>query len=203
MPHDSDGSSRLHAVVALFGQWTFYRVAVEVTSECLEILSDTYANWRSFSHALEQFSRPSNWLYLEFLTMACPVRVLVFKVHQWARRANMKGKLERIGALIVGAGIGAGVALLFAPKTGKQTRRDLRRSATRSLDRLEDLQGDIRKHMTDWVEEASAAVASGIQCGKESARQGGDRVIHVLENARKYMEEGKERVQRYVKSVAS
>jgi hypothetical protein len=57
--------------------------------------------------------------------------------------------------------------------------------------------------MTDWVEEASAAVASGIQCGKESARQGGDRVIHVLENARKYMEEGKERVQRYVQSVAS
>jgi gas vesicle protein len=135
--------------------------------------------------------------------MACPVRVLVFKVHQWARRVNMKGKLERIGALIVGAGIGAGVALLFAPKTGKQTRRDLRRSATRSLDRLEDLQGDLRKYMTDWVEEASAAVASGIQCGKDSARQGGDRVIHVLENARKYMEEGKERVQRYVQSVAS
>jgi len=115
----------------------------------------------------------------------------------------MKGKLERIGALIMGIGIGAGVALLFAPKTGKQTRRDLRRSATRSLDRLEDLQGDIRKFLTDRVEEASAAVASGIQCGKDSARQGGDRVMHVLENARKYMEEGKERVQRYVQSVAS
>ena len=38
--------------------------------------------------------------------------------------------------MLAGMGLGAGIALLFAPKTGRETRRDLSRIAQQSGDRV-------------------------------------------------------------------
>jgi gas vesicle protein len=110
--------------------------------------------------------------------------------------------LKAFGLFAAGAGIGAAAALLLAPRSGKQTRRRLRNSANLALNRIEDLQEDLRSRMTDWADEASEIIASGIARGKETAHEGGEQVAQALERVKVCMEDGKERVERYVRSVA-
>ena len=80
----------------------------------------------------------------------------------------MKSKLTALGIFAAGAGIGAGVALLYAPRTGSQTRKRLRKSANQALSRLEDMQEEVQAKMTGWADEASEMIASGVATGKES-----------------------------------
>jgi gas vesicle protein len=107
----------------------------------------------------------------------------------------MRNKLTGIGLFAAGAGIGAAIALLYAPRAGKHTRARLRNTANRAVDRLEEVRDDVRSHMSDWVDEASEAIASNIASGKETGER-------VLENVRERFQEGKERVEQYVRSVA-
>jgi len=61
------------------------------------------------------------------------------------------GTLKTLGILCLGAGIGAGVALLYAPQSGRRTRRDLRRFGARQFDRVCDLGEDITGYMEDHM----------------------------------------------------
>jgi gas vesicle protein len=45
---------------------------------------------------------------------------------------------ERIMWLMIGAGVGAGIALLYAPKTGRDTRRLIRRKADDAREALSE-----------------------------------------------------------------
>ena len=76
-------------------------------------------------------------------------------------------KLATLGIFAAGAGIGAGVALLYAPRNGKQTRRRLRKSANQALHRLEDMQEEVQTKVTDWADVASERIAAGVASGKE------------------------------------
>jgi gas vesicle protein len=111
-------------------------------------------------------------------------------------------KIAAVGIFAAGAGIGAAAALLFAPRTGKQTRRRILNSANEALNRAEDFREDLRNRMTEWADEASGAIASGLSCGKTAAREGGEHVTQALERVKEAMEDGKQRVERYVRSVA-
>ena len=44
-----------------------------------------------------------------------------------------------LGKFIIGAGIGAGIALLFAPKKGEELRQDLLAKASELLDKLKEV----------------------------------------------------------------
>ena len=44
-----------------------------------------------------------------------------------------------LGKFIIGAGIGAGIALLFAPKKGEELRKDLLAKASELLDKLKEV----------------------------------------------------------------
>ncbi|MDX1495613.1 MAG: YtxH domain-containing protein [Longimicrobiales bacterium] len=62
-----------------------------------------------------------------------------------------------VSGLILGAIIGAGVAMLTAPQPGRKTRKRIKKSAKRlrgtATDRLDDLAGEIK----DKVDEAVVA----------------------------------------------
>ena len=58
-------------------------------------------------------------------------------------------KTQVAGFLLAGAGIGAVVALLFAPKAGVQVRKDIRKISRKTLGQLDDLQADIRDQISD------------------------------------------------------
>lgn len=47
--------------------------------------------------------------------------------------------------LVIGAALGAGLALLFAPQSGRETRRELRRGARRVRDLAEEAVGELKE----------------------------------------------------------
>ena len=112
-------------------------------------------------------------------------------------------KLTGLGLFTAGVGIGAAAALLFAPRAGKHTRRRLRNSANRTLNRLEEVRDDVRACMSELVDETSEVIAAGITSGKETAKEGSEHVLHTLDKVRERMEEGRARVEEYIRSVAS
>ena len=111
-------------------------------------------------------------------------------------------KTKGVALFIAGAGLGAGLGLLFAPRSGKHTRARIANTANRTKHRLEDVRDDLRTHLSEWVEDASEAIASNVAAGKATVAQGGERVREVLDYARERMDEGKERVEHYLRSVA-
>jgi gas vesicle protein len=70
----------------------------------------------------------------------------------------MANKLTVAGILALGAGLGAGVALLYAPRAGKHTRQRIRKSANRALDHVRD---DLQNRVSEWTDEAKDALQHG------------------------------------------
>jgi gas vesicle protein len=62
---------------------------------------------------------------------------------------------ERVGWLLIGAGIGAGIALLYAPVSGEETRKLIRRKAEGARDTIAEAGEQVR----DRVVEAGESVA--------------------------------------------
>ena len=75
-----------------------------------------------------------------------------------------------VGAFLIGAAIGAGVALLFAPRTGVETRMELQRGARRVRDRAEDAVDEATDRLSESYETARRRVESRL----DSARQAVD-----------------------------
>ena len=66
---------------------------------------------------------------------------------------------------IVGAFLGAGVALLFAPQSGRKTRRDIGRFADKARNRVEAVQIELRHAIDDIVEDAAERIEEGLNRG--------------------------------------
>lgn len=76
---------------------------------------------------------------------------------QIERRHDTDGGGEtgaRIAYLLVGAGIGAVVALLFAPKSGHELRGDIADATRKSIDRTREAATQIGERATDYYEGA-------------------------------------------------
>src|SRR6202795_2980866 len=72
------------------------------------------------------------------------------------KMADEKG--EKFLWLLAGLGLGAGVALLFAPKSGRDTRRYLARMAEESRDRLAESGQDVLDKSKQVFERGKAVV---------------------------------------------
>jgi gas vesicle protein len=68
------------------------------------------------------------------------------------------GAGSNIALLLLGAAIGAGVALLFAPQSGEDTRAQLRRSARRMKRKAHDLAETGRDMVDDLQRQGRTAV---------------------------------------------
>lgn len=88
-------------------------------------------------------------------------------------------KTEAVGFFITGAAVGAAVGLIFAPKSGAQTRKDIRRFSKKAANRLDDLQSDVREQLTEGYEQ----------------------VMEVFDNVKDYVEDGKNKLQRLMRTA--
>jgi gas vesicle protein len=88
-------------------------------------------------------------------------------------------KTEAIGFFIAGAAVGAAIGLAFAPKSGAQVRKDIRRFSKKAVDRLDDLQGDVREQISEGYEQ----------------------VLEVLGNVKDYVEDGKNKLQKAIRTA--
>lgn len=78
------------------------------------------------------------------------------------------------GSFLLGALIGAGMALLLAPQSGEETRRDIKRKAREVTDAAKDVAGDLGDTVVDRYAQAKRSVGSTI----DSARQAIDLKKH-------------------------
>ena len=77
-----------------------------------------------------------------------------------------------VGAFVLGALVGAGIALLFAPKSGAETQEDLKRQARKlrtaaeervreAQRQIEDRLGEVREGMQSRLDGVKDAVSTG------------------------------------------
>ena len=105
------------------------------------------------------------------------------------------------GFLLTGAMVGAAVALLYAPQSGARTTKDIKKFARKTVDRLDDLQGDIRDKVTDWVDDMTEVVKDGVVRGKKLGAEGYEQVLQGFDNAKKCVEDGKSRFEQLIKAA--
>ena len=84
---------------------------------------------------------------------------------------------EKLKYFIMGAGVGALLALLYAPKTGQQTRKLIAKKAEEGKDYLTSKGREVKEQAEDLVDKGKEFVskqkerlAEVIETGKEAAR---------------------------------
>ena len=102
---------------------------------------------------------------------------------------------------LTGTVVGASIALLYAPKTGAQTRRGILKYSKRTVGRLDDLQENIRDQITTWVDDIGCSVKDGLNVGKKFGTASYGQVMEVFDNAKKAVEDGKNHLQRVIKTA--
>jgi len=113
-------------------------------------------------------------------------------------------KKSGLGKFILGAGIGAGIALLFAPQEGSKTRKELKKKIDELIEKVksidpEDVKADIlqkveelRMEIEDLDKEKAIAIA------KEQAQKVGKKASELYDYAK---EKGTPVVEKAVKEV--
>ena len=108
---------------------------------------------------------------------------------------------QAAGFLFAGAFVGAAIALLYAPKSGVQTTKDIKKFARKTVDRLDDLQGEIRDQVADWVDDMTEIVKDGVDRGKKLGADGYEQVLQGFDNAKKCVEDGRTRIEQLIKTT--
>src|SRR5918911_4324594 len=75
----------------------------------------------------------------------------------------------RIAFLLVGAGIGAVVALLFAPKSGHELRGDIADATRKGIDRTREAANQLSERASDYYEGARDRASELYSAGRERA----------------------------------
>jgi gas vesicle protein len=89
-----------------------------------------------------------------------------------------------IGEFLVGALVGAGIALLFAPKSGVETRDDIKRGARKAQDRVRDVADGVKDQVVDTFEGARARVEEQLETARSAIAAKKDQVSRAMEAGR-------------------
>jgi gas vesicle protein len=89
-----------------------------------------------------------------------------------------------VGDFLLGALIGAGVALLFAPRSGRETRADITRRARAAQDRVRDVAGDVTDQVVDTFETARTRIEEQIETARSAIVTKKEQVSRAMEAGR-------------------
>lgn len=83
-----------------------------------------------------------------------------------------------VGSFLLGALLGAGVALLLAPRSGAETQQQIKEKAAKLRDAAEDRVRDVQRQLEERLESARAEVRervdqvrSAVESGRDAARE--------------------------------
>jgi gas vesicle protein len=95
---------------------------------------------------------------------------------------DRNGSLDRFMYLLIGASIGAGLALLFAPKAGRELRGDIAELSRKGMEKGRDAAHRVTERVSegvDTVRETAARqktqLSHAIDAGKQAYREERDR----------------------------
>jgi gas vesicle protein len=84
----------------------------------------------------------------------------------------------KVAYFVAGVGIGAAIALLFAPQTGEETRKQIAAKTQEGKDYVTSKGREIAKHAEELVEQGKelvtkqkARLAEVLESGKQAARE--------------------------------
>lgn len=83
-----------------------------------------------------------------------------------------RGGGSGLGSFVLGALIGAGVALLFAPKTGEETQEELKERARKLKASAEVRVREAQQHLEERLEAAREGVQSRVEGVKDAMEAG-------------------------------
>ncbi len=89
---------------------------------------------------------------------------------------------KNLSYLLIGGGIGATLALLFAPKSGSELREDISISANKGLELTKDSVGKLRKNASDYYETVSEKTGDYYEIAKDKANGVYNKVAAKAEN---------------------
>ncbi len=96
-----------------------------------------------------------------------------------------------IGTFLLGAAIGAGLALLFAPQSGAQTRADIRRRARQAKDSAARVAGDVTDQVTDTFQDARRRVEEQLDHARDAIHAKRDQVLDAMDAGRAAADEAR------------
>lgn len=98
------------------------------------------------------------------------------------------------GSFIMGALIGAGVALLFAPRTGRETRDELRAGVTRLRDRAEEGVRGIQESVSGTIDTVKSEVTDRFDAAREAFEAGRQAARDTRRDMERRVQEARTRV---------
>jgi gas vesicle protein len=95
------------------------------------------------------------------------------------------------GSFLLGALVGAGLALLFAPRTGEETQEELREQARKIRDAAEERVRDAQRQLEERIDDARDGVSArydevrdAVSAGREAARDARTELEDKLERSK-------------------
>jgi gas vesicle protein len=102
-----------------------------------------------------------------------------------------KDDSSQVGSFVIGALVGAGLALLFAPKSGVETQKELKEHAGRLRGTAEERMREAQKQIEERLDVAREgvhgrveSVKSALDAGREAAREARDELEKKLETSK-------------------
>ena len=101
----------------------------------------------------------------------------------------MEEDTTKIGAaILIGALMGAAIALLYAPQSGRKTRKDITRAARRgknyTVDLIEDTVDEVNDLVTDLRKKAGDILDQGVDLSEKTRKE----IVTTLEQGQKAIE---------------
>ncbi len=91
--------------------------------------------------------------------------------------SDASDRMSKLAYFLVGGGIGAVVALLFAPRTGRETRELIAQRASEGRERVTTAGRNVSDKVTDYIEKGKDVVSTqreqisaAIEAGKQAYR---------------------------------
>ncbi len=103
-----------------------------------------------------------------------------------------------VGSLLLGAALGAGLALLFAPQSGEDTRRDIEEQAKRARARAGQMADDLSASVSDTLDQARSQVEEGIDAARGAVDMRRQQVTRAVEAGRAAAHQARSELERRI-----
>jgi gas vesicle protein len=101
---------------------------------------------------------------------------------------NSNDSKKILSGLVIGAIVGAGLALLFAPHSGKKTRKDIVRYARKTKNKAEDLASNLMESLSDLVDEISEKTSDALTKGKDLSADAKKEILKAFDRQKEKIE---------------